>query len=730
MIKIVSIALQLLVIAVCTAQPMSSFHVKTGNKLLANEFRKRAQSIAKTTTRADMLPDFQEISSIFDLAKIKYNDPILVSTADIVGMKYFVAQKTKMHERIGFDLVANCVNNLLAQGAEPFFFLDYLATGKLDIIEGTEIMAGVATACKEAHCSLIGAEAIELPAIYQQGEYDVAGFAVGLVEREQLLPKANDIQPDDVLIGLGSSTIHPHTFASLQKLFTEKEIDITSKPPFASYSPSIAAALLEPATIYVAAVLPLCKAGKIKAIAHTSEGLTPALSRTIPDQLGVSLDFGSWHLPPLFRWIKHVSAFDDKEMARTFNLGIGMILVTSAEVAQEILPVLRKTLNAHIVGKITAYPGEEHVSLEGAIQSPAMRVMVTGNGGREHALAWKLAQSPCVGIVCIAPGNGGTIQDPKFKNIPINLTHTNALLTYAQQNKIDLIVASENLLSNGFADQCAAKGIRCLGSCQASFKIQNASKEFFEQHSIPTIPDPRPAGQEISFAAITDGTNTSALTSAFIYTKHDNADKGAETLGMGAYSPANSVTKDIQARLMKEIVEPIVRGMKVGGNPISGFLEVRVLITPQSQLYVAGFRCNLSDQTAQTILPRLKSDLFTLCNATVDKKLDSITVELDSRSALSVTIVTGNDSQAAHAEDVIVGLPEEDSTGTTKIFHCATAHIHNKLVTNGERVLCAAALGDSLEKARNAVYALVKNIYWPDSHYRSDIGYQAISQKK
>lgn len=726
MVKRIGIAGLIIVLSFFTSH-VWPFNVKTHNPVLAQQFRNKIKEIAQSTPCSGVVNDLCMFAGIFDLAKAGYKDPILVSAADVVGIKFALAQKIKMHDSIGFDLVANCVNNLLAQGAQPSFFLDYLATGKLDIDEGTQIIMGVAAACRQSRCSLIGAETVELPATYQQGEYDIAGFAVGLVERDQLLPK--EIQSGDVLIGLPTNSTHPHTFTTLFQLLKDKGIDITSKPPFASYAESIAQAFLEPATIYVEAVLPLCKEGKIKAIAHTTDGLSTALARSIPDELGVKLDLNSWHLPPMLRWVKHIGGMSDKEMAQTFNLGIGMVLIASPQVSHEILASLKKVgMPAYSIGKITAFPCADQVTVEGSIHSHAIRIMIIGSGAREHALAWKFSQSPHVGLICIAPGNSGISGDPKIKNIPINPTHANALITYAQQNKIDLIVASRAQCVNGFTDQCALKGIRCIGASTAALQLESSphfAKEFFSRHHIP-MAESQNSEQPCSLVIASDGIRCVPLASIQVYTARDNGDKGPQTPGMGAYSPT-ALTEKIQNRVMKEIVEPVVYNMNQEGIPLNGFLEFRLSIGADAQPRLVDIICDLRDVVAETILARLKTDPYLLTSALADKKLERITVECDVQSALSIEVITKNDENPV-AGHVIVGLPQNDDAKKTTLFHGATMLRDGKIITNGERVFCATAFGQGLSKVREAAYALIKNLYWPGIHYRMDIGYNAIAR--
>ncbi len=306
--------------------------------------------LVKETVRPGADAEIGGFGGVFDLAKLCYNDPLLVSTTDGVGTKLKIAHDMNKHDTIGIDLVAMCVNDLLAQGAEPLFFLDYYAMGKLSPEEGYEIVSGIATGCKESGCALTGGETAEMPGLYREGEYDLAGFAVGVVEREKLLPKLDQIEEGDVVIGLPSSGLHSNGFSLVRKIINDHNISLEAPPPFESSCPTLGEALLVPTKIYGKQVLPLSRDDKIKAIAHiTGGGLVENIPRVLPKTLKVSLDYTSWAVPPVFCWLQEVGDVEKSEMVRTFNLGIGLVLIASRENCQEILNQLD---GAKVIGTV------------------------------------------------------------------------------------------------------------------------------------------------------------------------------------------------------------------------------------------------------------------------------------------------------------------------------------------------------------------------------------------
>ena len=324
--------------------------------------------LAKATARAGADAGLGGFGAFFDPKRAGFRDPILVATTDGVGTKLKIAIDANAHDTIGIDLVAMCVNDLVVQGAEPLFFLDYFATGKLDVETGRKIIAGIADGCKQAGCALIGGETAEMPGMYAKGDYDLAGFSVGAVEREQAITGAK-VADGDIVLGLGSSGVHSNGYSLVRKIVEASGLTYESEAPFAK-GEKLGKALLTPTRIYVKSCLAAIRAessklGGVKALAHiTGGGLLENIPRVLPDSLACEIDAAHWTLPPVFAWMRKVAGTNAHEMARTFNCGIGMVLVV--EKAQE--ESVRKLLEAqgetvHVLGEITPR-GAEAVVIE------------------------------------------------------------------------------------------------------------------------------------------------------------------------------------------------------------------------------------------------------------------------------------------------------------------------------------------------------------------------------
>ncbi len=284
--------------------------------------------LAKSTARTGSDAGLGGFGAFFDLRAAGFLDPILVSTTDGVGTKLKIAIEAKTHDRIGIDLVAMCVNDLVVQGAEPLLFLDYYATGKLDVATGRQIVAGIADGCRQAGCALVGGETAEMPGMYAAEDYDLAGFAVGAVERGQAITGAG-VAEGDLVLGLASSGVHSNGYSLVRKVVELERLAYDRPAPFDPSRP-LGAALLEPTRIYVKSCLQAIRGGGVKALAHiTGGGLLENIPRVLPDTLACEIDAQSWRLPPVFRWLRQAAGIDDQEMSRTFNCGIGMILVVS-----------------------------------------------------------------------------------------------------------------------------------------------------------------------------------------------------------------------------------------------------------------------------------------------------------------------------------------------------------------------------------------------------------------
>ena len=333
--------------------------VDAGNSLV-----ERIKPLAAATRRPGVVGELGGFAGLFDLAAAGYTDPFLVAATDGVGTKLKIAIEADRHDTIGIDLVAMCVNDLAAQGAEPLFFLDYLASGKLDQRVAEAVVAGVARGCEIAGCALIGGETAEMPGMYAPGDYDLAGFAVGAVERGGQLDGA-DVEPGDVLLGLASSGVHANGFSLVRRLIADMEFDYRAPAPFDT-GRDLAQALLEPTRIYAKSTLSAVRAGKIKALAHiTGGGLIDNLPRVLPDGAAAEVDVTAWRLPPAFQWLARIGGLASGELARTFNCGIGMVAIAAASeaaAAQALLAEAGETVFpiGHVV------PGERGVRLIGA----------------------------------------------------------------------------------------------------------------------------------------------------------------------------------------------------------------------------------------------------------------------------------------------------------------------------------------------------------------------------
>ncbi len=290
------------------------------------------RSLVRSTRRPGAEAEIGGFGGLFDLKAAGFVDPILVAANDGVGTKVKIAVECGRHETIGIDLVAMCVNDLVVQGAEPLFFLDYYATGKLDPAEGRAIVAGIAAACREAGCALIGGETAEMPGVYAGRDYDLAGFAVGAAERGALLPR--DVAAGDVLYGLGSSGVHSNGFSLVRRIVERSGLAWSAPAPFAP-GMSLGEALLTPTRLYVKPLLAALKAVPgIRAFAHvTGGGLPENLPRVLPDGLGATLDLGAIAVPAVFGWLAEAGGVPLPDLLRTFNCGVGMVVVVAREQA-------------------------------------------------------------------------------------------------------------------------------------------------------------------------------------------------------------------------------------------------------------------------------------------------------------------------------------------------------------------------------------------------------------
>jgi phosphoribosylamine---glycine ligase len=432
-----------------------------------------------------------------------------------------------------------------------------------------------------------------------------------------------------------------------------------------------------------------------------------------------------------------------------------------------------------------------------------VKVLVVGSGGREHALAWKLAQSNKVKKVFVAPGNAGTAREPGVENVPIGSDDLKGLQAFAEKNHIELtIVGPEAPLVEGIVDRFDQAGLKCFGPSGGAAQLEGSKvfcKDFLARHHIPTasykvftdltsakayihemgaplvvkadglaagkgviiaqseaeaidtaagmlagesfgeagtriVVEECLKGEEASFIVMVDGSHILPLATSQDHKARDDGDLGPNTGGMGAYSPAPVVTPALHDRIMKEVIEPTVKGMASEGNPYRGFLYAGVMISSDGTPNVLEYNCRFGDPETQPIILRLQSDLADMCLAGMEQRLDQIEVKWDNRAALGVVMAAGGYPVGYQKGDVITGLPHTDETGTeeagAKIFHAGTALKDDQVVTSGGRVLCATALGNTVSEAQTKAYALARTIQWNGVYYRKDIGYRAVRREK
>ena len=324
--------------------------IDAGNALV-----ERIKPAAKRTARPGVMAGLGGFGALFDLKGAGYNDPILVAATDGVGTKLRIAIDTGNVDTIGIDLVAMCVNDLVCQGAEPLFFLDYFATGKLELDAATRIIEGIAAGCEASGCALIGGETAEMPGMYHDGDFDLAGFAVGAMERGADLPAG--VAEGDVLLGLASDGVHSNGYSLVRRVVALSGLSWDDQAPFAD--DTLGAALLAPTRLYVKPALAAVRAGGVHALAHiTGGGLTENLPRVLPDDLGATIDLASWTLPPVFRWLAETGGMAEAELLKTFNAGIGMVLAVDAAAADALSALLADAgETVHRLGTVTKGAG-------------------------------------------------------------------------------------------------------------------------------------------------------------------------------------------------------------------------------------------------------------------------------------------------------------------------------------------------------------------------------------
>jgi phosphoribosylformylglycinamidine cyclo-ligase len=323
----------------------------------------RIKPAAAATARPGTMVGLGGFGALFDLKAAGYADPILVAATDGVGTKLRIAIDTGQLDTIGIDLVAMCVNDLVCQGAEPLFFLDYFATGKLDTDGAARVVAGIAEGCKRSGCALIGGETAEMPGMYKSGDFDLAGFAVGAMERGGALPAG--VAVGDVLLGLGSDGVHSNGYSLVRRVAELSGLGWNVPAPFADDAMTLGAALLAPTRLYVRPALAAIRAGGVRGLAHvTGGGLTENLPRILPAGCGAAIDLGAWRLPPVFRWLAETGGIAPAEMLKTFNAGIGMVLVVAPDRADALADLLSNSgERVHVLGRVVEGAGVEYTGV-------------------------------------------------------------------------------------------------------------------------------------------------------------------------------------------------------------------------------------------------------------------------------------------------------------------------------------------------------------------------------
>uniref|UniRef100_A0A8C3VU25 Trifunctional purine biosynthetic protein adenosine-3 n=1 Tax=Catagonus wagneri TaxID=51154 RepID=A0A8C3VU25_9CETA len=392
-------------------QPRGLTYKESGVDIAAgNMLVKKIKPLAKATSRPGCDVDLGGFAGLFDLKAAGFSDPLLACGTDGVGTKLKIAQQCHKHDTIGQDLVAMCVNDILAQGAEPLFFLDYFSCGKLDLNTTAAVVAGIAEACKKAGCALLGGETAEMPDMYPPGAYDLAGFAVGAMEREQKLPRLDRITEGDAVIGVASSGLHSNGFSLVRKIVAESSLQYSSAAPEGCGDQTLGDLLLTPTRIYSHSLLPVLRSGHVKAFAHiTGGGLLENIPRVLPQKFGVDLDAQTWRIPRIFSWLQQEGHLSEEEMARTFNCGIGAVLVVSKDLTEQILQDIEQHKEeAWVIGKVVACPeGSPRVKVKHLIKSMQINGSVLENGTLKNDFS---VQPKKARVAVLISGTGSNLQ--------------------------------------------------------------------------------------------------------------------------------------------------------------------------------------------------------------------------------------------------------------------------------------------------------------------------------
>ena len=342
----------------------SGVDIDAGNRMV-----ELIKPLVRATARPGADAEIGGFGGLFDLKRAGFKDPVLVAANDGVGTKVKIAIETGLHGTIGIDLVAMSVNDLVVQGAEPLFFLDYFATGKLDPEIGAEVVKGIAEGCRQAGCALIGGETAEMPGVYHGDDYDLAGFAVGAAERGTILPR-NDVRAGDVVLGIASSGVHSNGYSLVRKVVAKSKLKWSAPAPF-DKKKKLGAAVLTPTRIYVKSCLAAIRGTKaVKALAHiTGGGFPDNIPRVLPKNVGARIDISRIPVPPVFQWLAQTGGIAEKEMLRTFNCGIGMIVVVEARAADKVAAILKREGESvvHLGELVAAAQGKPRVTYTGRL---------------------------------------------------------------------------------------------------------------------------------------------------------------------------------------------------------------------------------------------------------------------------------------------------------------------------------------------------------------------------
>jgi phosphoribosylformylglycinamidine cyclo-ligase len=337
--------------------------IDAGENLVA-----RIAPAARATRRPGADADLGGFGGLFDLKAAGFRDPIIVASTDGVGTKLKIAIETGLYSGIGQDLVAMCVNDIVVQGAEPLFFLDYYASGKLDVEAATVVIEGIAHACRESGCALIGGETAEMPGLYARGDFDLAGFAVGAVERGHVLPKTDEMRAGDVVIGVVSSGVHSNGFSLVRRVAQQSGIPWRGPSPFSDQT--LGQALLTPTKLYVKSALAAIRSGHVNGLAHiTGGGITENLPRCLPEGLDAEIDLETWTPPAVFGWLANSAGIEQAEMLRTFNCGIGLIAVTDMMSSGHVIDAFQESGDkAMRIGTLVRGDGEPRAVYRGSLK--------------------------------------------------------------------------------------------------------------------------------------------------------------------------------------------------------------------------------------------------------------------------------------------------------------------------------------------------------------------------